>query len=1049
MSWFKNLRIRTKLYLAFAFVALVAGGTGWVGITALHQSGSNSTMMYQSNTLAQQYLGEAMQYHQRSRIALRDVALADDPKTASERADACRQHRQHRDEAISRLEPLVPSLGSEAQQAFADFKRLIPENDSFQDQIISTAQAGDVAKAKSIIFGSAKTAAEQLQAQLDQLAKAASQDAHADAVGIVASADKAHTVMVILLILGLVAAVVMATALNAAVAGPLARGLDMMRELSRGHLGQRLALDRHDEVGLLAQSMDEFADDLQKRVVGSLQSVSEGRLDFTLQAKDERDEVTPALQRTVTALRELVAESTRLSQAAVEGKLSTRADAGKFQGDYRAIVQGVNNTLDAVIGPLNVAATYVDRISKGDIPPQISDNYNGDFNAIKNNLNTCISAVNQLVSDAGLLSQAAVEGKLSTRADASRHQGDFRKIVQGVNDTLDAVIGPLNVAASYVDRISKGDIPEKITGAYNGDFNTIKNNLNTCCDALSGLIREMNHMSDEHNRGDIDVTIPAEKFQGAYHDMAAGVNGMVGGHIAVKKKAMACLAEFGRGNFNAPLEKFPGKKAFINETMEQVRTNLQALINDASRLSQAAVEGKLSTRADASAHQGDFRKIVQGVNDTLDAVIGPLNVAATYVERISKGDIPPRITDNYNGDFNTIKNNLNTCIHAVNQLVADAGMLSKAAVEGKLSTRADASKHQGDFQKVVQGVNDTLDAVVLPIQEAAQVLEQVADRDLSARVKGDYRGDLARIKEALNQAVDNLDQGLQQVALAVEQVAAASGQIGSGSQAVAQGASEQASSLEEVSSSLQEMASMTRRNTGNAKDARNQAEGARSGANQGLESMQRLSEAMEKIKSSSDSTAKIVKTIDEIAFQTNLLALNAAVEAARAGDAGKGFAVVAEEVRNLAMRSAEAAKNTANMIEESVHNAEGGVALNLEVLAKLQEINGQANKVGEMMGEISAGSEQQQSGIDQITSAMEQMNQLTQQNAASSEESASAAEELSGQAEELRTMVSQFKLSAGQKGNARFGGGHGTRGRDSRGEPAVRGSDAGGFRKAA
>jgi methyl-accepting chemotaxis protein len=183
--------------------------------------------------------------------------------------------------------------------------------------------------------------------------------------------------------------------------------------------------------------------------------------------------------------------------------------------------------------------------------------------------------------------------------------------------------------------------------------------------------------------------------------------------------------------------------------------------------------------------------------------------------------------------------------------------------------------------------------------------------------------------------------------------------------------------------------------------------------------MQRLSEAMEKIKASSDSTAKIVKTIDEIAFQTNLLALNAAVEAARAGDAGKGFAVVAEEVRNLAMRSAEAAKNTANMIEESVRNAEGGVALNLEVLAKLQEINGQANKVGEMMAQISSGSEQQQSGIDQITTAMEQMNQLTQQNAASSEESASAAEELSGQAEELRTMVAQFKLSQGQKGATR------------------------------
>ena len=131
---------------------------------------------------------------------------------------------------------------------------------------------------------------------------------------------------------------------------------------------------------------------------------------------------------------------------------------------------------------------------------------------------------------------------------------------------------------------------------------------------------------------------------------------------------------------------------------------LNAMLADAAMLSKAAVEGKLAVRADASKHQGDFRKIVEGVNETLDAVIGPLNVAAEYVDRISKGDIPPKITDSYNGDFNEIKNNLNICIDAINALVADAGVLAKAAVEGKLATRADATKHQGDFRKIVEGV---------------------------------------------------------------------------------------------------------------------------------------------------------------------------------------------------------------------------------------------------------------------------------------------------------------------------------------------------------
>ena len=202
-------------------------------------------------------------------------------------------------------------------------------------------------------------------------------------------------------------------------------------------------------------------------------------------------DITPQKQ----ALNAMLADAGLLTKAAVEGKLATRADASKHQGDFRKVVEGVNATLDAVIGPLNVSAEYVDRISKGDIPPRITDNYNGDFNEIKNNLNTCIDVVNALVADAGVLSKAAVEGKLATRADASKHQGDYRKIVEGVNDTLDAVIGPLNVSAEYVDRISKGDIPPRITDNYNGDFNEIKNNLNTCIDAINALVADTGVLS--------------------------------------------------------------------------------------------------------------------------------------------------------------------------------------------------------------------------------------------------------------------------------------------------------------------------------------------------------------------------------------------------------------------------------------------------------------------------------------------------------------------------------------------------------------------------
>ena len=241
-----------------------------------------------------------------------------------------------------------------------------------------------------------------------------------------------------------------------------------------------------------------------------------------------------------------------------------------------------------------------------------------------------------------------------------------------------------------------------------------------------------------------------------------------------------------------------------------------------------------------------------------------------------------------------------------------------------------------------------------------------------------------------------------------QQVTSASGQVSSASQSLAQGASEQASSLEETSSSLEEMASMTRQNADNANQANSVAKQASDLAATGVASMKKMTEAIHKIRNGAAATAKIIKTIDEIAFQTNLLALNAAVEAARAGEAGKGFAVVAEEVRNLARRSAEAAKTTADLIEGSQKNAEAGVAVTDEVAKNLGSIKENADKVAILIAEIAAASKEQSQGIDQVNTAVSEMDKVVQQNAANAEESASASEELSSQAAELNSMVGEL-----------------------------------------
>jgi methyl-accepting chemotaxis protein len=252
-----------------------------------------------------------------------------------------------------------------------------------------------------------------------------------------------------------------------------------------------------------------------------------------------------------------------------------------------------------------------------------------------------------------------------------------------------------------------------------------------------------------------------------------------------------------------------------------------------------------------------------------------------------------------------------------------------------------------------------------------------------------------------------------------EQTTSSAGQMSAASQSVAEGASEQAASLEETSASLEEMASMTRRNAENAQSAKELANQTRSAADTGAADMQLMNAAVGDIKESSDNIAKIIKTIDEIAFQTNILALNAAVEAARAGEAGMGFAVVADEVRNLAQRSAQAAKETAEKIEDAIQKSDRGVQISDRVARSLQDIVDKARRVDELVAQIAAASGEQSTGIAQVNQAVTQMDKVTQSNAANAEESASAAEELSAQARTLQDTVGQIQALLGRQAQAK------------------------------
>ncbi|MGE5418306.1 MAG: methyl-accepting chemotaxis protein, partial [Acidobacteriota bacterium] len=613
----------------------------------------------------------------------------------------------------------------------------------------------------------------------------------------------------------------------------------------------------------------------------------------------------------------LLQETDTLIKATQEGKLDTRGKADKFAGGWGDLVNGVNKLIDAFVSPINVTAEYVDRISKGDIPPKITDTYYGDFNEIKNNLNSCIEVMNGLLQETDTLIKATQDGKLDTRGKADKFAGGWGELVSGVNNLIDAFVGPINVTAEYVDRISKGDIPPKITDEYKGDFNEIKNNLNNCIEGLGGLVecnKIMHRMSmNDHTRG------VEGQYQGIYGEMAHATN-------EVRDRLLGVTRQI--------------NEIALGDTSE---------LEDLKRVGKRCEEDKL-----------------------LPAVI--------------------------------------ECMETIELLISDTAMLANASVDGQLSTRADVSLHHGEYRKIVQGINNTLDAVIEPVKEATAVMKEMAEGNLLTSVEGNYKGDHAEIKNALNNAIGAFNEVLDEINTAADQVASGSGQVSDSSQALSQASTEQASSIEEITSSLTQVAAQTKQNAVNANQANEMALAAKEDAVHGNREMQEMVKAMSDINSASGNISKIIKVIDEIAFQTNILALNAAVEAARAGQHGKGFAVVAEEVRNLAARSANAAKETTVMIEGSIEKVEQGTEIANKTAEALNKIVDGIAKAAQLVGEIASASNEQATAISQINQGIAQVSDVTQMNTATAQQSASASEELASQAELLKEHISRFKI---------------------------------------
>lgn len=501
-----------------------------------------------------------------------------------------------------------------------------------------------------------------------------------------------------------------------------------------------------------------------------------------------------------------------------------------------------------------------------------------------------------------------------------------------------------------------------------------------------------------------------------------------------------------------PYQGYPAK---LLDSLDQLHYALKILQHETDKVATAGAAGNLNVRGDTRELQGRYADILNSFNQALENIVHPVDEACDVLSAIQKHDFTVKMNGDYHGAMADLATDINEtrehfllietvflklakgdtsslevirkigrycdadqltpaagdALQSVRDLITEASELAEAAQKGDLKHQADETRFAGEFKEIISGMNRMMRAFSEPMQILIMILEQLKEGRLDVHCTIPYKGAYLQMQDALNASISAFNSLLGNVKIAASEVSAGAKQVSGASQTLSQTSAEQASAVEQVTTSITELSAQTRENAAQSAQASHLASETKSHADSGNVSMQEMLEAIDNIGKSAQNISKIIKAIDGIAFQTNILALNAAVEAARAGQYGKGFSVVADEVRNLATKSANAAHETAELIETSVQKVKTGMEIAEQTAEKFAVITANTAQVANFLEIIGDSSNQQASAISQIDQAIQQIANSTQNNSATSEETAASSEELSGQAQTLLNAVNRFRLS--------------------------------------
>ena len=626
-------------------------------------------------------------------------------------------------------------------------------------------------------------------------------------------------------------------------------------------------------------------------------------------------------------------------------------------------------------------------------------------------LSTMVENQNLLVvNDAAELQQTSTNLKIISIIAALLAVGFGAFIAQFITRMITS---SLTEAIKASRRIADGDLSGHITIDTEDETGQLLQEMKHMQERLIQVIEEdVQAIVDSAKKGDLSQRIELSNKSGFYQNLSSSINELVAVNENVVNDTVRMLGAMAEGDLSQSIRTeyegaFNDLKQYANKTVQKLTRVIEGDIQD---LVDSARSGDLSQRIPLDDKEGFFKTLSSGINDLVNVNERVVDDTVRMFSAMAQGDLSQHIDSDYQGAFNTLKQDANQTVEKLTQVIeGDIQKLVDAALNGELSQRIDIENKTGFFKALSQSINELVDVNERILNDTARVMSAMASGDLSKTINAEYQGIFDQLKNDTNNTVSKLTQITGQIRLSASAVATGAGEIAAGNVNLSQRTEEQATSLEETAASMEEITSLVQSSTNNAKVSADLAKEAKDVAQQGGEAVNKAVVAMEAISRSSKEITDIIGVIDEIAFQTNLLALNAAVEAARAGEQGRGFTVVAGEVRNLAQRSASAAKEIQGLISDSSAKVKEGTTLVNNTGGIFNNIVEAVARVTQSVNDIHQSSQEQSSGIQQVNIAVGQMDEVTQQNAALVEESTAASGAMSEQASQMLTLVGFFK----------------------------------------